>query len=152
MKSKWIPLVALTLGAMGGTAANAEGVDAGDWLVRVRGIVVSPNDDSGLVAVNGTDVAGSGVSVNDDVVPELDITYMLTQNWGLELILATSEHDATAQGTALAGLGKVANANVLPPTLTLQYHFNPAGGLRPYAGVGLNYTIFYDEKVTGGLA
>jgi len=30
----------------------------------------------------------------------------------------------------------------LPPTLTLQYHFT-GGKLKPYLGVGVNYTIFY---------
>ena len=31
---------------------------------------------------------------------------------------------------------------MLPPTLTLQYHFANEG-FRPYLGAGLNYTIFY---------
>lgn len=39
----------------------------------------------------------------------------------------------------------------LPPTLTLQYHFNPNGKIRPYAGVGVNYTIFYDEDASASL-
>jgi outer membrane protein len=38
----------------------------------------------------------------------------------------------------------------LPPTLTLQYHFNPAGTVRPYAGIGLNYTRFSGVKLDAG--
>jgi outer membrane protein len=34
---------------------------------------------------------------------------------------------------------------VLPPTVTLQYHFSPNANFRPYAGVGINYTIFYNK-------
>lgn len=40
----------------------------------------------------------------------------------------------------------------MPPTLTLQYHFLPQSSFRPYAGVGLNYTIFYNEEVAGALS
>ena len=35
---------------------------------------------------------------------------------------------------------------LLPPTLTLQYHFAPTSRFSPYVGAGLNYTIFYNEK------
>ncbi len=120
------------------------------WIVRLRSINVAPDDSSGDIAVNGSSVANSGVGVDEDIVPEIDITYMLTPHIGLELILATSNHNVTARGS-LGALGKVINTDVLPPTLTLQYHFNPEGTIRPYAGVGVNYTHFYDEKVRGPL-
>ncbi|RMH22613.1 MAG: OmpW family protein, partial [Gammaproteobacteria bacterium] len=38
---------------------------------------------------------------------------------------------------------------VLPPTLFVQYQFLPEGKIHPYAGVGLNFTWFYDESLTG---
>lgn len=134
------------------TSLPAQAYEAGDWVVRARLISVSPDEDSSAIsatAVPGA-VAGSGVSVDNDVVPEVDFTYMLTSNWGLELILATSDHDASANGT-LNVLGNIADAKVLPPTLTLQYHFAPSSNIRPYAGAGINYTHFYDEDVGGGL-
>lgn len=67
-------------------ALETESVLPGDWLVRVRGINVNPNDSSSTVRVPalGGSVAGSSVGVNSDTVPELDITYMMTPNWGLE--------------------------------------------------------------------
>lgn len=119
----------------------------GDWLIRVRGISVDPDSESSALRSNGTSLPGTGVSVDDDVVPELDITYLMTPHWGLELILATSQHDVRAEGS-LASLGKVVDARVLPPTLTLQYHFNPEGKFRPYIGAGLNFTLFYSETTT----
>jgi outer membrane protein len=74
--------------AMGGAAQSALAYEAGDWLVRGRIITVSPNDDSGnLYANGGTLNLGEGVKVNADTVPELDITYMMTPHWGVELIL-----------------------------------------------------------------
>lgn len=54
---------------------------AGDWLVRGRIIDVHPNDDSGTL-YTAVGALGEGVSVNNDVVPELDITYMLSPHWG----------------------------------------------------------------------
>ena len=138
-------LLAVLAGAQTGAFAADD-----TWLVRVRGIAVAPNDDSSLVSVNGASVAGSGVGVDTAFVPELDITYKITPHIGAELILATSQHNVTAEG-ATEPLGEVIDTWVLPPTLTLQYHFNPEGQFRPYVGAGVNYTVFYSEEVNGGL-
>lgn len=130
-----------------------------DWdplSIRARVISVSPNEDSGAVNVPalGGAVAGSGVNVDEDVVAEVDFSWFFNDHWAAELIVATSTHEVSAAGATLTGLGlaKIAEAGVLPPTLTVQYHFNPEGPIRPYVGVGVNFTLFYDEKVTGGLA
>ncbi|MDT8311762.1 MAG: OmpW family protein [Methylophaga sp.] len=120
--------------------------DAGDWLVRGRVINVSPNDSSGTLSLNGTDTGLKGVKVDSDTVPELDITYMLTPYWGVELILGYSEHTVKGE-KSWAVLGDVIDTKVLPPTLTLQYHFRPNADIRPYVGAGVNYTYFFDEKV-----
>lgn len=125
-------------------AASAE---QGDVLVRLRGIVVAPTENAS--AVEPGFPTGS-VSVENAVVPELDFTYFLTDNIGAELILATSPHDLVGEGS-LAALGEIGDVMALPPTLTLQYHFNPNGKIRPYAGVGVNYTIFYDEDPSNSL-
>ncbi len=130
------------------SSVNAEDFDR--WIVRLRAIHISPDDSSGDIEVNGASQPNTGVGVDEDTVPELDITYMFTRNIGLELILGTSSHDVTARGN-LGSLGRVIDTNVLPPTLTLQYHFNPEGTIRPYAGIGVNHTVFYDEKVKGPL-
>jgi outer membrane protein len=45
---------------------------------------------------------------------------------------------------ANADLGKI---SVLPPTVTLQYHFTPQATFRPYVGAGINYTYFYDNDL-----
>ncbi|WP_184195773.1 OmpW/AlkL family protein [Chitinimonas taiwanensis] len=109
----------------------------GDWLVRGRLIQVAPS-----VSTTGA-LATLDVDVDKQVVPELDFTYMLTNNLGAELILGTARHEVSAGGTSL---GKV---NHLPPTLTLQYHFTPDATFRPYAGVGVNYTRFYNVDLPG---
>lgn len=143
-------LAAATLLTLGLTSFSAAAYEAGDWVVRGRIIHVDTNEDTSTIRVDGASVAGSGVDVTSDTVPELDITYMWTPHWGTELILGTTQHTVDGSGT-LNSLGGIIDTNVLPPTLTLQYHFKPNSDIRPYAGVGVNYTAFYDEKVTGGL-
>ena len=72
---------------------------------------------------------------------------MLDRNWAVELILGYSQHDVDTKNPArtAAGvdLGQVIQAKALPPTLTLQYHFAPDSNIRPYVGLGLNYTYFF---------
>ncbi|MDT8758471.1 OmpW family protein [Sphingomonas psychrotolerans] len=128
------------------TPASAQ-VAAGDVLVRARAILVSPTEESGPVTPGfptGT------VGVSDRAAPELDFTYMLTDHVGAELILATTKHDISGRG-ALSGLGDVATTRVLPPTLTLQYHFAPKSHVRPYVGAGINYTTFFSEDASRSL-
>ena len=55
-----------------------------------------------------------------------------------------------AKGTALGDV-KVGSTWVLPPTLTVQYHFMPKEKFSPYLGAGLNYTMFYNTKAAAGL-
>lgn len=125
----WGPaLLAISLAC--GTANAAQG----DWLGRAR--VVNINPDASSSALN--------LDVNTKTTLELDFSYFLTGNVAMELILATKKHDVTASG---APLGSVA---LLPPTLTLQYHFAPDGAFRPYVGAGINYTRFYDVSLGGG--
>jgi outer membrane protein len=119
-------------------AASIGGIHAGDVLVRLRAISILPQ-----VSTNST-LSALNVDVNNATVPELDFTYMIRDNIGVELILGTSRHQLTSN---LGGLGGV---NVLPPTLLLQYHFNHQGTVRPYVGAGLNYTLFYNNGLSAG--
>jgi outer membrane protein len=146
--ARFAPL--LTAASLLAGPAAVQAYEPGDWVVRGRIINVAPDEESSLVSVDNVPVAGSGVTVDDDTTLELDFTYMLNKHWGMELILGTSRHDVDGDGT-LAGLGGIIDAKTLPPTLTLQYHFMPDNNIRPYAGLGINYTHFYDEEVTGGL-
>ncbi|HEV7290077.1 OmpW family protein [Sphingomonas sp.] len=135
-----------------GVLACAAGVQPaiakeGDFLVRGRAILVAPTESSGPVTPG---FPGSEVGVSNSVMPEVDFTYMLTDNIGAELILATTKHDAQGRGT-LSGFDELASTWVLPPTLTLQYHFAPEAKVRPYVGAGVNYTIFYSTKASDAL-
>lgn len=141
-------VTALALTAAAVAAAPAQAQEKGDVLMRVRAIMVSPNERSGGVQPT---FPGARVGVTDSYAPELDFTYMLTDHLGTELILGTTKHDVQGRA-ALAGIGRLAGTWVLPPTLALQYHFaDPHAKVRPYVGAGMNYTIFYSSKASGAL-
>jgi outer membrane protein len=137
--------VATALAAL--ATATPAAAAQGDWLVRLRAIVVAPNESSGPVLPS---FPGATVGVSTAVMPEIDFTYFATNHIGFELILATTRHTVSGQGT-LEPLGPVANTWVLPPTLTAQYHFVPDGHFRPYVGVGINWTIFYATNASDEL-
>lgn len=122
--------------------------EAGDVLVRLRGIMVAPNEDSGSVLPA---FPGEEVSVDDSIMPEVDVTYMASDHIGFELIAATTKHTASGLTGTTGGIGELASTWVLPPTLTVQYHPIADGPARPYIGAGVNYTLFYSEKASNGL-
>lgn len=143
--------IALALCAGAALASSAAMAAQGDILARFRVINVNPDvKATDLLAPPTQRNVGLSAGVDDDTIPELDFTYMITNNIGAELILGTSRHTVTANRAALGGgNGSIGKVSVLPPTLTLQYHFNPEGSVRPYVGAGLNYTRFYRA---GGLS
>lgn len=108
----------------------------GNSMVRVRALSVTPD-----VADN----IGGNIAINNESVPEIDFSYFFTQNFALELILATATHDVNLNGT-----GSLGSVSLLPPTLLAQYHME-FGDFKPYVGAGINYTIFYGE-VPGDMA
>ena len=139
----------LTLSLVAVFFLGALPAEGSEWLVRLRAINIDPDSSSSAVRTNGSDIGGSGVTVLDDTVPELDITYKPNPSWGIELVLGTSKHNVYSTGS-LAALGHIVESRVLPPTLVFQYHFAPNGTFRPYIGAGVNFTLFYDEEATAG--
>lgn len=138
--SKKFLLCLFLLASSTGFAATTditETTDMSPWLIRLRLIDVVPYPSSGTLALIG----GKVDSVSTQTVPEFDINYFFTPHIASELILATSRHSVTATGTSLGRVG-LGGVRILPPTLTIQYHFLPNCIIRPYIGVGVNYTTF----------
>lgn len=120
--------------------AAAPVAEKSPWQIRLRLLGVVPEDGG---SVNG--VPGSDLDYTSSVVPELDISYYFTDNWAAELILGTAKSSVNGAGS-LSALGNIGSTWMLPPTLTLQYHFTNFGAFKPYVGAGVNYTIFYDQS------
>ncbi|WP_165953498.1 outer membrane protein OmpW [Shewanella decolorationis] len=139
-------LIAATLLAAG-FSASVSAHQAGDIIVRAGAVVVAPNESSDDVVIPGVGNLGE-FKVSNDTQLGLNFGYMLTDNIGIELLAATPfSHDVS-----LAGVGKIAETKHLPPTLVAQYYFGDAQSkLRPYVGVGVNYTNFFDNDFTNDL-
>jgi outer membrane protein len=135
MKKQVISAIALAAATLLSGTAYAQAKE-GPWMVRVRAV----NLDSA-----NTDSTGLGLSINNKVIPEVDISYFFTPNLAAELILTVpQEHDLRSNGT------KIGTVTHLPPTLLVQYHFN-AGGIKPYVGAGVNFTQFTSVSLPAGV-
>lgn len=129
MRTTMLKRAALAL-VLGGAAAQPVAAQALDepWLVRVRAVNLdSANKDS----------TGLNLSINDKVIPEVDISYFFTPQLAAELVLTYPQKQKVRSNGAQIG-----SLKHLPPTLTLQYHFDTPGQFKPYVGAGLNYTRF----------
>lgn len=124
------------------TMTSAFAVPAGTWTVAAGAHYVDPKSD------NGTLNNGLSVDVDGDVRPTISGEYFIADNVGVELLAAIPfHHDITLK----AGDTTIdAKTQHLPPTLSVQYHFddyNMPMNLKPFVGVGVNYTTFFKERV-----
>ncbi|AMN49831.1 OmpW family outer membrane protein [Psychrobacter sp. P2G3] len=135
-------LVLATAAAL--TMTTAFAVPAGTWSIAAGAHMVDPKSDNGTLA----DGAFS-VDVDDDIRPTVSGEYFIANNVGIELLAAIPfEHDitlTTADNVEIEG-----KTQHLPPTLSIQYHFdgyNLPMNVKPFVGVGVNYTTFFKEKL-----
>jgi outer membrane protein len=131
----------------------ASAYEAGDWIVRGGLVNVDPNDDSSNLSVEGSRLAGTQVDVDADTQLLLNVTYMASNHIGVELLAATPfEHTVSTGGLGSYGLNDVDLGEIkhLPPTLTaLWYPMPDSSAFQPFFGIGVNYTVFFDEDVSG---
>jgi len=134
MRSGWKWGAALSASIVGATFAASATAEEMPWLVRLRAVeLVSANKDS----------TGLDLSINNRLIPEVDVSYFFTPNWATELVLTYPQrHDLRSAGSQIGSLKH------LPPTLTLQYHWPLANGFKPYLGAGVNVTRFSDVSFT----
>jgi len=145
---KKLLLAALMTGtALTGFAGTASAED-NPWMLRVRALAVLP-DETAALSVGGAGLQGDA-DIGDQYVPEFDITYFFTDHIAAELILAVTPHDVSAVNVTVPGA--LTNAAIdlgdvwlLPPTLTVQYHFDTGTQFKPYVGAGVNATFFFNE-------
>lgn len=136
MKSK--KLIILSVFAALHNTQNAAAETPEKWMARIRVLGVVPQTHSTITPVHGH------ARVTSAVTPEVDLSYFIMPNLAAEIIAATCQHKVTAKlpGSKI----KAGSVWLLPPTLTLQYHFMPQNCVDPYVGGGVNYTFFYKEK------
>lgn len=134
-------------------AQTAAAYEAGDIIIRAGAAIVDPNESSS--EINLTDIGnavGTEVGVDSDVQFGISFSYMLNQDFGVELLAATPfGHNIYGKGV-LSGVGNLGKTKHLPPTINLNYYPNDNGSkFQPYFGLGLNYTTFFDTSANGTL-
>lgn len=121
------------------------GFHAGDFMVRLRADGVLPRNMSSDVSV-----IGGHVEASNTAIPEIDLSYFFTPHISVEAIAGTSRHNVVATDTAL-GTVKVGSVWVLPPTITVQYHFGGMGNFVPYVGAGISVLFYYGQSTAADL-
>jgi len=120
---KMIVLAALAACGLGAVQAQES-----PWMVRFRATRLD---------MANKDSTGLGLTANNKVIPEVDVTYFFNKNVAAELVLTVPQKQ-TVNSTYFGGdLGTFKH---LPPTLLAQYHFTDFNGFKPYVGAGINYT------------
>ena len=140
--------VSLLAAALVSPLANA--YQQGDVIVRAGAATVSPNDNSSNLFNTALGNLPGDVTVDSDTQLGLTFAYMLQDHLGLELLAATPfTHEVKMKNSIGPLNGKIADVSHLPPTLSLQYYpMDPKSKLQPYAGIGVNYTNFFDEDLS----
>lgn len=130
-------------------AQAAEAYKAGDILVRGGITSVVPDNAKAPIYLGGADSTMT-LTVDDNAQLGLNFVYFLDQNFAVEVLAATPfTHDVTIQdkdGVLGVDGAKLAEVTHLPPTISALYYFDTSSMFKPYVGVGLNYTIFFDEE------
>lgn len=139
-----VSLAALTL-----IALPAQAYEKGDWIFRAGWGMVAPDG----TAASFTD-EGDSLYVEVDEASALTLTgaYFFSPNWSFEVLAASPFKHDVKLGLTGEGSAKIAEVTQLPPTFTFQYHFMPDATFRPYVGLGLNWTTFFDEELVSDLS
>ena len=123
-----------------GLSMTAVAETAGTWTVGVGVGHVEPDSKNGNLGDIGID------HIDPDVRPTLTAEYFVADNVGVELLAALPFHHDIILNLA-DGSKAEAKTQLLPPTLSLQYHFdNVHANVKPFVGVGANYTTFFKER------
>ncbi len=129
--------------------------EAGDIVFRGGAAYVAPNTDAGALDTIVTPIDGVKDAVEVDSAGGVTLTgtYLFHKNFGIEVVGALPfQHDINGDG-ALKGLGKVGDTKHLPPTVLLQFYpLESNSFVQPYVGVGINYTIFFENDTNDEFA
>lgn len=132
-------------------APAAQAFQAGDIIVRAGAVTVDPHESSSNIFTPDTNtLPGTSATLNSDTQLGLNFAYMITDKVGIELLAATPfSHEVGIKGMPLNLDGKLGDIKHLPPTVSAVYYpLDSQSAFQPYVGLGINYTTFFNEKLT----
>lgn len=141
----------LTLGmamvALASSPALAQGDEtdlAGEIQLKVLGTAVLTD---GAIEQLNVDLvglpAGTQTESNDNLVPTIAAEWFVSNNFSIETIAGTTQHDVDTVSGFPPGTELVSDALLLPATVTGKAHVD-LGPVKPYVGAGVAYFIWLD--------
>ena len=127
-----------------------------DWVTTLGVIRIDPRSSSGPLTVRQVGSlavdqpqAGSGVESLPATTVTFAIEYFATEHLGVLLALGIPPtHKLRGTGT-LQGAGVIGDGQQWSPAVLLKYHFRAsANTVRPFLGVGVDYTTFRRSRIT----
>ncbi|KGJ06056.1 membrane protein [Paracoccus versutus] len=113
----------------------------GDWTLGFGIAHVNPKSDNGVLA------GPTPVDVGNSTRPSITFEYFIRDNIGIEVLGALPlKHSIKSNGT------EIGTVKHLPPVVSVQYHFDVHPRWKPFVGLGVNFTGFWDGEAKGPLA
>ncbi len=127
--------ILLCLGLSSFSNSYAE-IDLSKFKSRLGVTLIEPKDHPGNL------YDGTVTSISRSYALTASNLYFVTPNVAVDLLVGTApKHRIYGNGE------KIGYTRYLPPTLSVQYNFNPDGKFNPYVGAGVNYTYYFNEKL-----
>lgn len=131
--------------ALAGQPAAA-GDSNGNFQAKLGVTGVFTDDETNVLDLNGaTIMPANSAETNDTVIPTLTLTYYLNNNLAVELFCCFDKVQVDHVGPLLGNLGELADVWLFPPALTLQYHFDGMGRIKPFVGAGVQWIHYFNE-------
>ncbi len=125
--------------------------DAPKNVVKVGAYHFFVNDDAAGIAGPFTP-AGATANVIDTTSFAFVYQRFLTDSLSIQVAGGYPPKFGVDGDGVIGGLGEVVTLTALNPTIFLSYHFlDRTAAIRPFLGVGVNYTNFVDEQSTAAL-
>lgn len=142
-----LPSLLISAAALGMAAPAQAGTSDGPFQVKLLGTAVLPDGGITSIVTNTVGAPHTAQSrATNSIVPTIAAEMFLTPNLSIETICCITPHDVRGEGP-LNGAELVDNAIILPATVTLKYHADIGGGIKPYVGAGATHFFIFGEDV-----
>lgn len=147
-------LVSIVMGSGASQASdlNADSAVSGPkHLVKIGAYRFFVQDDAGDIQGPFTPPFATG-DVNDTTSFALSYSRFLTDRLSVQFAMGYPPKFSVDGAGTISPLGEIVTVTAINPTVFLNYHFlDHTARIRPYVGIGVNYTNFVDEQPSASL-